>query len=368
MPKRNKNMKFLTTCNVAIITASCCANSVFAADFANHKINVNGYIMLDYDNFNSAFLENNEQSDSQFDIRRARFSVKAKPFDNWKAKLQVDLSAGDFAIKDAYLQYSGWQWADITLGKQKEPFGLEQQISSRNLLMLERSISTEAISPSRSTGISVAGTNQSFLWKLGYFQPNESESASAITGRFVWLPWQQKNEVLHLGASFSERDYNNSEFRINERMEVSSADSLIEGKKLTAQDISLRGLELLWIKNHYTLMAEWQQANVLDSSQTHYDYQGGYIQMSYQLSGGHRKYNKGELAKVSKNGWELTSRFSDLSLSEENKSVTIYSVGVNYTVNKNTKFMADILRSNNFKNNTRIDAGNALSLRLQYSF
>lgn len=363
---------------ISCVSGASYAGAVEKAVDEKNPINVTlgGYLMVDHDSFDSAFLENggNSPTDSQYgtDIRRARLSIKTTFKDACKAKFQVDVSSGDIKIKDAYLQYKGWPWAKITVGKQKEPFGLEKLTSSRNLLMIERSLVTEALTPGRSVGISAVGNIDSIQWQVGYFKPDESETSSAFTGRVVWLPWQQKQNVLHLGLAFSERDYSstdsNSEFRINEVMEVYASDSLVEGKKLTAHDVSLRGVEFLWMKNRYTMMGEWQQATVVDTNKGSFDYQGGYVQMSYQLFGGHRKYHDGELGSTSKKGWELTSRYSQFSLNEEDKEVESAAIGVNYTLNKNTKMMANYIHSRYLKNSAKIAAGNAISLRLQYAF
>lgn len=332
------------------------------------KLDMSGYLMLDHDSFDSAFLENEGKSDSDTDIRRARLSLKTEFTDNWRAKLQLGFADDNTKIKDAFIQYKGWHWADITMGKHKEPFGLEKLTGSRNLLMIERSMISEALAPGRSVGFSLSGEISSINWQLGYFQPDESESASAITGRLIWTPWQQKNNLVHLGLAFSERDLNASEFRINETMEVALADSLFEGEKLFADKQSLTGVEFLWQTHGFTAMAEWQQATVTDIYHTDYDYEGGYLQLSYQLSGDNRKYKNGSLGKVTSPGWEFTTRYSQFELIEETREAETYSIGVNYTVNKNLKFMADYIKAKQYEFGTELNSGDAVSLRVQYSF
>ncbi|XQF91848.1 porin (plasmid) [Pseudoalteromonas espejiana] len=85
------------------------------------------------------------------------------------------------------------------MGQQKEGFGLEKLTSSRNLLMLERSMISEAFSPGGVVlGISLSGDIASVNWQLGYYEPDEDEATSAITGRVAWVPWQQDTNLLHL--------------------------------------------------------------------------------------------------------------------------------------------------------------------------
>ncbi|MBA6339980.1 porin [Colwellia sp. MB02u-10] len=347
------------------ITCFLIATNTLAKD-----IKISGDLMLDHDSFESGFLEDeNESGTERFSkIRRANISIKTKLMDDWKAKLKVDFSGDSTEIKDAYIKYQGWDWADVTIGQQKEGFGLEKLVSSRDTLMIERSLVTTALTPGRSLGVSVTGGSASYNWQLGYYQPDESESATAVTGRLAWLPWRQGNELVHLGVAFSERDLNGSDFRINEKMEVYLADSLIEGEKLLADKSSLQGIEFLWQQAGFTTMAEWQQATVTDINNTDYDYQGGYVQFSYQLSGDNRKYKNGELGSVTTPGWEFTSRYSQFELIEESREAQVYSLGVNYTVNEHLKFMADYIKAKQLEVSNESDFSDAVSLRVQYAF
>jgi len=350
------------------VTFTALACSLLSASIWAKDIKISGDLMLDHDSFESGFTEDGDESQSLSEIRRARLSFKTKFVDDWKAKLKLDFSDKSIKIKDAYVKYKGWDWADLIIGQQKEGFGLEKLAHSRDAIMIEKSLVTTALAPGRSLGINFAGATSSYNWQLGYYQPNESESATAITGRLAWLPWRQDNELLHLGFAFSERDLNGSDFRINEEMEVHLSDSLIEGEKLLANKASLQGIEFLWQQAGFTTMAEWQQVTVTDVNNTDYDYQGGYVQFSYQLSGDNRSYKKGELGAVTTLGWEFTSRYSQFELIEEAREAQIYSIGVNYTVNKQLKFMADFIKAKQLEAGNESDFSNAISLRMQYSF
>jgi len=349
------------------VTLSCSVISPIL-QAKNNDVDISGYVMIDHNSFDDSFLEDKDESTSETAIRRARLSFKNTIDDNWKTKLQLGFSDDTAEIKDAYLKYSGWQWADLTIGQQKEGFGLEKLTSSRNTMMIERSLVTEALSPGRSIGANLSGKFSTLTWQLGYFRPDETQSSSAITGRLTWLPWQQDNNLVHLGVAFSERNLDGSEFRINEPLEVNFSDSLFEGIDLLVEDVSLQGIEFLWQQHGFTTTAEWQKAQVTDVNSQQYDYEGGYLQVSYQLSGDNRAYKKGELGNVVTPGWELTSRYSQLALVAESQKAQIYSVGVNYTLNKNIKFMADYIKTKQLQNSSEFDAGNAITLRAQYTF
>ncbi|MFT6528712.1 MAG: phosphate-selective porin OprO/OprP [Psychrosphaera sp.] len=337
----------------------------------NDDTDISGYVMFGFDKFDASFLEGSEDdavSQTLSGIRRARLSFKTDIDDNWKSKFQLGFADGETEIKDAYLEYGGWSFADLTIGVQKEGFGLEKVTSSRNLLMIERSMISEAFAPGRSLGVSLASELPSLFWQLGYYQPDAEEATSALTGRVAWIPWQQDENLLHLGFAFSEREYEGNEFRINETLEVYTADSLIEGERINADNVSLKGVELLWIQDKFTFMAEWQKAAVTSISQVNNDYEGKYLQFSYQLTDGYRKYKNGSLSSPSESGWELTGRYSELLLNQENKEAQTYGIGINYSVNKNIKWMADYIQADYLDVGNDLVSGDAISLRLQYSF
>lgn len=360
-----------------ILLIKCSTIAAFCVALSNttlakgNDVDISGYVMIDHNNFDDTFVENDDDPTSKTAIRRARLSFKTKIDDNWKTKLQLGFADDTAEIKDAYLQYKGWQWAELTLGQQKEPFGLEKLTSSSDTMMIERSLVSEALAPGRTIGVNFAGNVSSINWQLGYFQPDETESSSAITGRVTWAPWQQDNNVIHLGFAFSERDLNGSEYRINEPLEVNFSDSLVEGTKFYAEDVSLQGVEFLWQQHGFTTTAEWQQAKVTDVNAQAYEYQGGYLQLSYQLSGDNRLYKNGEIDNIITPGWELTSRYSQFDLIEEDKAIQTFAVGVNYTVNENLKFMADYVKTkqeDNSASNSFSENGDAVLLRAQYTF
>ena len=348
-----------------VFIVSC---SLLSTHALSNKIKISGDLMLDHDIFDAGFLEEDDSSEKRSEIRRAGLSFNTELMDDWKAKLKVDFSGDNIELKDAYIKYKGLSWADVVIGKQKEGFGLEKLSASRDAVMIERSLVTSALAPGRSFGINLSGDESQFNWQLGYFHPEEDQSSTAITGRFAWLPWREKDELVHIGLAFSERDLEGNEFRINEKMEVHTADSFIEGNKIFANKESLRGIELLWQKSGFTALSEWQQATVTDTEQVEYDYKGGYLQVSYQLSGGNRKYKNGELGKVINSGWELTSRYSHFELVDEAHKIKTYAIGVNYTVNEHLKFMVDYIKAEQFEESIKLSADNAISFRAQYTF
>ena len=342
--------------------------SLFSMANDDSSVEFSGTIMLDYDNFDALFIETADEAGSNTEIRHLRLGVDSDFASNWRAKLSVDVKDG-VDIKDAYLNYYGWQAFELTIGKQKEPFGLENQMSSKNSWLIERAMISNVIAPDRSIGIKASGEIDTVSWQLGYFQDDNSEKSTSITGRLTWAPWLDDNNLVHVGTSFSERNLRGDDFRINQDLEVNTADSLIEGVKFNADSASLKGLELLWQYRGLSNMAEWQQTNVQANDGTEYVYQGGYYQMSYLLSGKNRKYKNGELGGLkTKNDWEVSLRYSQLYLQAENSEAQVFSVGLNYYFDKDLKIMANYLNAEYVEQGINLGSGNALSIRAQYQF
>lgn len=162
---KNRNSWLDRSPSVALVF-SCL---LMSPDALSNKVKISGDLMIDHDSFESGYLEDGDESQQISEIRRARLSFKTKFSDDWKAKLKVNFSSDSAEIKDAYIKYQGWDWANLTIGQQKEGFGLEKQAHSRDALLIERSLVTSALAPGRSIGANLSGGEHSFNWQLGYF-------------------------------------------------------------------------------------------------------------------------------------------------------------------------------------------------------
>ena len=96
----------LTISTVALSTLCCfVSNASFAK--INDDIDLSGYIMLDYNKFDTSLLEDqydSNSSESTSEIRRARLSFKSDISKDWKSKFQLGFADGETEIKDAYLE------------------------------------------------------------------------------------------------------------------------------------------------------------------------------------------------------------------------------------------------------------------------
>ena len=99
-------------------------------------------------------------------LRRARFAVKAELWTDWYAELDLDFAEEATAVKDAYISYRGLfgHRGHVRVGNFRQPFGLEENFTSRNLVFMERSPGTDPFVVGRRMGLEIARWDAN--WRL----------------------------------------------------------------------------------------------------------------------------------------------------------------------------------------------------------
>ena len=289
--------------------------SVATAD-GNYSIKLGGRIHWDY----NLAEENDIVDEDAFDIRRARMYISGN-VEDWGYKIQFNVGNGNGGTpEDVYIRYNGLSnGMRVTIGRQKEPFGLNQLNSSNNITFLERSASDEAYSPARSDGVQLSGSAGNTVYALGVFEDDAERSTFAITGRVASALVQEDDFLVHLGLAHTSR----------------------------GADISSSALEAALVSGPLHLQAEYYSS---DNAGT--DLDSHYLQAGWFLTGDSRPYSGGSFGRVKPNqasgAWELAMRYesgdgnySDLELGNTDATSIGYALnwyfndfgrfGVNYT-------------------------------------
>jgi phosphate-selective porin OprO/OprP len=151
----------------------------------------------------------------QFELRRARLGVKGKFANDFKYEVVGNLP-GTATIDVAYLDFAKYEQMQLRVGKFKQPFGLEQLISSNNITMMERSYVDQTV-PGKKLGFQVMGAPTKGMTYAGsVFQHNDTEldigpdGKNSFAGRatinFAEI-MGNKEMVMHLGLSGMESRY-----------------------------------------------------------------------------------------------------------------------------------------------------------------
>lgn len=113
--------------------------------------------------------DDGEESDELF-FRRFRPYIAGSVTENWKGKFQWDMGKSKLAIKDAYMQYSGYDALKVTIGNANFPFSRELLTSSKKQQLVERTFAGDHNygTPDRQTGIHLSGHNsaKTMTWAL----------------------------------------------------------------------------------------------------------------------------------------------------------------------------------------------------------
>ena len=256
------------------------------------SVQLGGRLQWDYDATESDY---NDYDREDFDVRRARLFVQGHVGD-WGYKLQFNVAESDGAeggdAEDLYIRYMGFgKLANITLGKQKEPFGLEELTSSKDIAALERSAMTEFYAPGRSGGIQLHGKGNMWTYGVGYFEA-DGDSANdfehtAVTGRVTLAPIKTDDTVLHLGAGMTTRD-----------------------AELSDDEVDAYNLELAGVMGPFHAQAEYFDGEVGDV-----DSDGFYVQAGWIITGETRPYKDGVFKRVKPareaGAWEVVVRYED---------------------------------------------------------
>ncbi len=348
------------------------------------KFQFDGKIMIDVNQFDGVHKQtDNTDSTSRIELRRAKLNVKYRVNEDWKTKVQLAVNRDDeIEIKSFTAKYTGLSFADITLGKFKEPFSLEYLISASELTSIERSAPTSAFALGYQYGVSIESLKNNNSWQVGIFDARgkgDSDNAFALTARGTQrFIGKQQHHWLHLGISASLRQGGQQQYRINERAEVYSGKRIIKSSKLHADTIEQISLESIWNKQQFSLQGELFHQSVKvkpNMGDADSQYAGYYLQASYRLSGEPMLYKKSKIAGViadSPSGaWELTARYSYLDAmdNDQGSKAKSQTIGVNYYVNQAFRVMLNLQRTELEGNsNTFDDTGKSASFRLQWDF
>jgi len=308
-------------------------------------------------------------------IRRARFALKSKLWNNWYGEIDLDFAGGFMEVKDAYMKYTTDNGkVYFKAGNFKEGFSMESTTTSRYLTFLERSLVNE-FAPSRHIGFNVNAWDTYYtviggvhFQKVGEFEEidfsqtkNKKEGIDegySYTARAVGRPIVTDDMVLHIGGNFSYRLPKTSwEAENMYRVSTRSLTNVNRKKYLDTDDITdvenrmIYGAELGFVYKNLMFQSEYMvhtMNRMGDLSQINQN--GFYAQAGILLFGGKYHYNKSEaeLTQTSRGQkWgdvELAFRYDYLDLNDLDAqiyggSANGYTVGLNYYVNDNVKFM-----------------------------
>lgn len=307
------------------------------------------------------------------EIRRGRLGWKATLFRDWYAEIDVDFSENAVDMKDMWVGYLGFDNTLVRVGNFREPFSLETITTSKYITFMERSY-VDNFSPDRRIGAAVTRWWDRFHVSGGVFGQEIAtvdETAQgegyAFTGRAVVAPINREGRLLHIGGALSRRtpdaaegnDTSSVRFRARPETDISKVRFLTTGRVRGVDHTSYYNAEFAGVYGPLTVQSEYTKVVLRKQDTANPDpaFDGYYASVSYFLTGETRPYliSEGEFDRViprrARGAWEVAARVSSLDLNDTRTGVDItggqatnYTLGLNWYINANFKWMLNYVR------------------------
>lgn len=138
-------------------------------DDSGKYVKIGGRIQLQYHQEDPDIAGSETTDEVKF--RRLRPYIEGSLHRDWKGKIQWDMGKAsadnEIALKDAYLQYKGFDGMKVTVGNANFPFSREFLTSSKKQQFVERTFVGDHNygTPDRNVGVHLTGSNsENFTW------------------------------------------------------------------------------------------------------------------------------------------------------------------------------------------------------------
>lgn len=297
------------------------------------------------------------------DVRRLRLALSGQLGDDFSFKAENDVGGTSQGWKNLWLAYDGIKHVRVAAGNMIAPLSAEQMQSSNTLPMMERSLMS-ALAPSFLTGVQGRYSRGAWSASVGYFTDplddvfgSNNASGQGPVARLTFAPQDRRYRTLMLGVSLQQRSLDaGSVLRLRTRPESGVADVALldSGAMLNADSFVAYGLQGLWRYRSLWAQAEYERMDVKRRAAGDVQFDGGYVQLGYVLTGEKRAYlrSSGLLGSLRpKSRWgalEAVVRYSTLDLQDADISGgkgRNYSAGVNWYLNRNFGLSANYSRA-----------------------
>ena len=352
----------------------------------DYGVKIGGRIQLDYNTFDGVINEVVDETGSDLFFRRGRVEIKGKAKD-WGYVASYNLT-GDGSIDQLHASYNGWGgMAALTLGQQKESFGLDDTGSSKWTTGMERAMPASAFDTGNNIGVRLHGSTDLLGYSIGAFKQGTDDDNAlelGLTGRFVVRPIYSENAIVHLGVGYTTRDgeFDAIDSRLGVRGDVNRIEAGYDG--VVGDEFEAFNVELAGIFGPVHFMSEYFEGEISGATGApELEANGYYVTAGWVITGEQRSYKTGEgvFDKIkpenSGGAWELFARydFLDLSDTELNPLLAIaasdassITAGVNWYATSEFKVAVNYIHVETDEVIGVDDSGDALALRMQYLF
>jgi len=327
-------------------------------------------------------------------FRRLRMEMGGTIYGNIFYYNSLDFADAAYAYKDNYIGIKGLPGVgNFRVGFFKEPVGLEELTSSKNITMMERSIANNAFAPTHSHGFMFNNDYKDgqFTWAVGDFWEGGTGAARFqhnFSGRITFAPMfrPKDNEIIHLGLSYQDRSPETETDQFRARPGVGFTARTIDTGTISVDSEQIIGLEAAVQRGMLSLQGEYYMANVEghEDVPTSVDpeFSGWYAQFAATVTGEPRPYSKGVFGRLKpkkplsmkgegSGALELAVRVSRVDLDDKGIQGGVANdttFGINWYLNPNTRIMINyILHHVRWDSDTEGDV-NSIAVRFAIDF
>ena len=238
------------------------------------------------------------------ELRALEFGVRGTILRDFDYRLVTKFVNNEVEVKLAYVDYSVGKF-NIIVGQTRTFTSLEKSTPSPNTSFSSRAAFLNALRIKPRVGVGVSTHGDNWTASGGYFfETLETTNSSIddhnmITSRLTFSPTFDNGVALHFGTSFFQRNRNGNGFELGYSDRPFSHQGDL--KPLSSQAFNLTseqfyGFEFVTTYNSFALQSEFGIIkNKLSASEvltsTDPTYKGGYLEISYFLTGGERVIN-----------------------------------------------------------------------------
>jgi len=339
---------------------------------SENSIRIGGRIQIDAATYNGDIAGHSDGTE----IRRARLFAQGNLGTAWGYKLQYDF-ADDIVIdgiRDAYLDFKGFESFKIRVGHTKEPFSLQNMTSSKYVLFTERALPI-VFTRGRNLGLEVIHNDKNWSAAVGIFGRGvngaelDNDEGFGASSRVTYAPINEENRVLHLGATAAFRSTGSIDalrFRVRPESHLTNT-RLVDTGFFDADSYNRFVGEAAFISGPFHVQGEYYHTSVDRDISTNadLDFSGFYVEGGWFLTGESMNYkpSKGTYSRVTPRGivgkggigaWQVALRFSSLDLTDEDITggeEDNFTFGLNWYATPNIRFAA------NYVNVLDVDGG-----------
>jgi len=215
--------------------------------------------------------DNDDRGGLSLDVARRRIGIEGEILNIFDYQVERELGTERDPWRDVYLNYKQYDFAQVQVGKFKQPFSLDENTSATNLDFVHRSRIAALLAPGRDRGAMVHGRvlrRGMLRYELGLFSEDGSNARTndtelvhgdrTLAGRLLVQPFRSTTSLasdLAFGVSFTASDVPEGVPNLRGRTELGAwfyrPDVLVNGQR---QRI---GVEARWRPGPFSIKSEY---------------------------------------------------------------------------------------------------------------